>query len=97
MTQPVVKMYTMRYNEAWYQLSREEQEELMVKVRDALKKVGGKQVISCLSLWSSEKWMAFGMEKFPSFEAELLHTQMLFDLGWYRYVDSESQLGIETS
>jgi len=97
MSQPLTKMYMMRYTEAWYQLSREEQEELMEKVRQALKKVGGKQVMSCLSLWSSEKWMAFGIEKFPSLEAQLLHTQMLFDLGWYRYVESESQLGIETA
>lgn len=97
MGQPVLKMYQMRYKEAWFTLTRQEQAVILEKVNEALKKVGGSHVTTCLSLWSSERWMGFGVERFPDIEAVLLHTQMLYDIGWYRYVEADSQLGIETN
>ena len=75
------------------QLSKEEQEALGAKVVDALKQVGGKEVIFCNSTWNSEQWWAWGVEEFPDIEAVQQHTKLLEELNWMRYVESETLLG----
>ena len=61
----IYKHFQMRFSEAWYQLSDEEQAGLMANVRPALDKAGGRVVILCGSSWSSEEWLGFGVEEFP--------------------------------
>lgn len=94
MAGPVHKMFYLRFTEAWFQLSQEEQDQLLSKVGDALKKVGGKPVIMCNSSWASEKWWFWGVEEFPSIEAVQEHTKLLTELNWMRYCQSETLLGI---
>ena len=91
----VYKFWRMRYKGAWYQLSEEEQNAYGAKVEGALEKVGGKRIITCVTGWSDEKWMAHGVEEFPSPEAVQQHTQLLFDMGHSRYSEGESTLGTE--
>ena len=93
MAQAVYKMFYARMKEAWYQLSKEEQNLLFEKLEAALKQVGGKSVITCDSTWSSEKWLFWGVEEFPSIEAIQEHAKLLGDLNWFRYCDSETLLG----
>ena len=95
MAQPVYKMFYARMKEAWYQLSKEEQDLLFGKLEAALKQVGGKSVITCDSTWSSEKWLFWGVEEFPSIEAIQEHAELLGDLNWFRYCDSETLLGAD--
>jgi hypothetical protein len=85
----------MRYTGRWYQLSEEEQNAHGAKVEDALAEVGGKRIITCVTGWSDEKWIAYGVEEFPSVEAAQQHAQMLFDIGHLRYTEGESTLGTE--
>jgi hypothetical protein len=74
-------------------LTKEEQDQLLGKVEEALKKVGGKSIVFCNSGWASEKWWYWGVEEYPSLEAIQEHTKLLTELNWMRYCDSETLLG----
>ena len=89
----VYKLFLGRPTEAWYQLSEEEQADLMDKVTGLLEQAGGKTVILCDSSWSSEQWQFFGMEEFPDIAAVQKHTADLNELDWLRYVESMTLLG----
>jgi hypothetical protein len=87
-------MNKSRLIEAWYALSKEEQAALLKKVNAARDAVGGRSVILCDSSWASEQWQGFGVEVFPDMDAVLKHTQLLTEIGWFRYIDSITILGI---
>jgi hypothetical protein len=86
-------MFRVGGKEAWYQLSKAEQDAMFAKVDEARKIVGAKVVISCDSSWDSERWLFWGVEEFPSLEAVQEFTRCLMDLNWFRYVDSDILLG----
>ena len=69
MVQQIYKVFMVRFLEAWYQLSKEEQNNLIAKVNEALGKVGGKRPLLCNSSWSSDQWSFAGYEVFPNIEA----------------------------
>ena len=91
----IYKMYMLRPSEAWYQLSKEAQDEFLGKVNAALTKVGAKRIVNCDSSWASEEWLAFGVEEFPNIEAVQAHTKLLMELNLYRYFVSTTLLGTE--
>ena len=95
MDMPIYTFFRMRFTQAWYQLTADEQQKLGDLVDEALTKVGGKRIITAVSLWSNEQWIAFGVEQFPSIEAVMQHTQSLWKLNWYNYIVAESSLGVE--
>jgi hypothetical protein len=98
MAQPIYKVWMLKkYTDAWYKLTPEEQEKQMSKVEQALKDAGGERVVSCVSLWSSEDCLGWGVEKFPDLEAVQKHAQLLWDIGHYKYFESVSYLGTEFS
>ena len=90
---PIYKFWQAKFNEAWYQLSEDEQNERLAKVQGALEQVGGKVVVLCDSSWSNEEWRGFGVEEFPDIEAVQKHTQLLNELNWNRYLRGTSMLG----
>ena len=65
MAQPIYKVWMLNYKDAFYKLSPEEQNKYTAKVNQALKDVGGERVVTCVSVWSSENCIAWGVEKFP--------------------------------
>ena len=69
MAEPIYKFFMGRFLEPWYQLSKEEQDSLQAKLRDAKKKFGCTQPIVCNSSWSSDQWSFAGYEVFPDIEA----------------------------
>jgi hypothetical protein len=91
----IYKLWQGRFTEAWYRLPQDEQERLMGEVMRALDQVAGKPVLTCLSGWSNERWQGFGVEQFPDVEAVQRHEQILMDLTWARYWESQSLLGTE--
>jgi hypothetical protein len=91
----IYKMFMFRPSEAWYQLSKDAQAELLGKVNAALTQVGGKRIIACDSSWASEKWHTFGVEEFPTIEAVQAHTKLLTELDLYYYIVSTTLLGTE--
>lgn len=93
MSAPIYKLYMGKLLEAWHMLSEDEQKALLTKVNEALAQVGGKRVIQCNPGWCTEEWHFWGVEEFPNIEAVMKHTQLLADLHWHRYVESNSMLG----
>ena len=93
MAQPIYKMWRVGVKEAWYQLSKEQQDTLFAKVDEAMKSVGGKSMVFCNSSWHSEQWQYFGLEEFPSIEAVQEYNRCLMELDWFRYLDSDILLG----
>ena len=93
MSQPIFKVWLLKYTDAFYKLSSEEQNELLAKGEKALKDVGGERVVTCASVWCSENYLAWGVEKFPDIEAVQKHADLLYALGHDKYIDSTSYLG----
>ncbi len=93
MSEPIYKVFQGRPTEAWFQLSSEEQSNLLRKVVAVLEKAGGKPVVLCDSSWASEEWPWFGLEQFPDIEAVQAHTKLLQELNWYRFIESRSLVG----
>ena len=91
----VYKLFQVRLSEAWYRLSEEEQNSIMDKVGEAREKAGGKTVIMCDSSWASEEWHAFGIEEFPDVEAVQLHSKLLNEFDWFRYIERRTLIGTE--
>ncbi len=93
MAGPIYKMWRVSGKEAWYQLSKAEQDALFARLDEARKSVGGKTLLTCDSSWASEHWLFWGMEEFPSIEAEQEFARSLVELNWFRYVESDILLG----
>ena len=95
MAQPIYKLWVAKWSEAWYQLSEDEQQQLIAKENAALEQVGGKQLVLCNSQWASEQWPFWGVEQFPDIEALQKHTELLAEINWLRYLESRTILGTE--
>jgi len=95
MAGPIYKLWMFRPKEAYYQLSKEERDSLANKIMEEIEKVGGKRVLTCTSTWSSERWLAFGIEEFPDIEAVQKFTGFLLERDHFRYIESVSMLGTE--
>jgi hypothetical protein len=95
MAGPIYKFYQAIMTEAWYQLSEEKQNAHMAKTQEALKKLGGKTILTCTPAWSNEQWMLCGAEEFPDIDAVQNYTAMLNQLGHFRYVKGTSMLGVK--
>jgi hypothetical protein len=93
MLDPVYKFFMGRFLEPWYLLSQEDQNILIAKLDEALKKVGGKRPLLCKSSWSSDQWSFTGVEEFPNIEAAQRYAAVLQELKWFRYCESRSVLG----
>lgn len=93
MAGPIYKMFYLRMKEAWFQLSKEEQDSLFAKIEEAMKSVGGTSMLTCESAWNSEKWWYWGVEEFPSIEAVQEYARCLGEIDWFRYCESETLLG----
>jgi hypothetical protein len=95
MARPIYKNFMFKPTEAWYQLPEEERKKVKAQLAQALKKVGGKEVVMCFSGWDSEQYLGWGVEQFPNIEAVQKHHALLVELNWFRYFDSNSYLGSE--
>jgi hypothetical protein len=49
----------------------------------------------CVSFWSSEEWLGWGVEKYPDIEAVQKHAETLYNLKWFEYIESNTYLGTE--
>lgn len=93
MAKKIYKIFQAKPKEAWYQLSQEERDALMSKISEALESVGGKSIVTCSSVWSSEQYILFGVAEYPDIEAVQKHSEILWNMNWFRYVESTSTLG----
>jgi hypothetical protein len=91
---PIYKLFLGTPKPNWFQLSKDEQDKMLAKLRTLLEKAGGKSVVLCNSAWSSEKWAYFGLEEFPNIEAVQKHSELMAETNWpFEFVKSFSILG----
>jgi hypothetical protein len=94
MSQPVYKVFIVQgFTEAWYQLSKDEQDTIWSKMEEIAKKAGVKQILTCNSHWANEESVAWGVEEYPDMETVQKVTKEQEELGWYRYITAKSILG----
>ncbi len=93
MDQPVYKLFLVKYTEAWYQLSEEEQQKHDAMIEEMRNKVGGELVVFCVSL--IEDWAFWGVEKFPNMEAYQKHLALLYNQKNERYIEALTFLGLD--
>jgi hypothetical protein len=79
--------------EAWYQLSKEEQDALWAKVEEADKRAGAKWQLMCNSRWADESIYDWGVIEYPSMEAYQQKVKELEELNWWRYFSAKTILG----
>jgi hypothetical protein len=93
MAEPIYKLWMSKPTEAWYQLSEEERASLQAKEQEAMEKVGGKMVIVCNSIWSSEPYVLFGVNEYPDIEAAQKHAELSWEHQHFRYFEAKTLLG----
>jgi hypothetical protein len=95
MAQPIYVVFFVKWKEPYYKLTTEEQNKLGEQGDAALKQVGGERIVTCMSFWANEKWLGWGVEKYPDIEAVQKHSTALYELNWFNYFDSITYLGTE--
>lgn len=81
------------WTEAWYQLSKEEQNSLWSKTQEVHKRAGAKWLILCNSRWADEEIFDWGVIEYPDMEAYLKKVEELERLDWWRYFSAKTILG----
>ncbi len=94
MSKPVYLYFVvLGFTEAWYQLSKDEQDQLWAKNDEISKRVGAKTIIMCDSRWADEATVGWGVEEYPDMDAYQKKVEDFANLGWYRYILAKSILG----
>jgi len=95
---PIYELWVIKTNpvaeRAWAELSKEATAAMWAKHDAVYQETGGKIVISCNSYWCNEAYPWFGISAYPSIEAHQQVAQTLADIGWRRYIDCFTLLGI---
>jgi hypothetical protein len=81
------------YTEAWYQLTKEEQDSLWAKVQDIDARAGATWRIICDSRWADEEIFDWGVIEYPDIEAYQEKVAALEKLQWWRYFSAKTILG----
>src|SRR5271157_4640776 len=97
MSRKIYKLCLIRgYTEAYYQLSEEARKSLWDKVFAVIEKAGAKMAgpyYDCR--WSNDKYITFFMMEYPDVEAAIKDTAGVEKAELFRYMVSETILGIE--
>jgi hypothetical protein len=81
------------HTEAWYHLSKEEQDALWAKVDEIDERVGATRQAFYNSRWADEETDGFGVVEYPSMEAYQQKVKELEALNWWRYYSAKTILG----
>ena len=97
MTQKIHKLCLVRgYKEAYYQLSEEEKGKLWDQVIKVVEKTGAKLKTPYYNCrWSNDKFETFWIMEYPNVEAAIKDTSGAEACELFRYMISETILGIE--
>jgi hypothetical protein len=97
MSQKIHKLCLIRgYTEAYYQLSEKAKQSLCEEVNKAVEKAGAKMATPYYSCrWSNDKYVTFFIMEYPDVESAIMDTAGVEKAGLFRYMVSETILGIE--
>jgi hypothetical protein len=94
---PIYKLFLMKPKEAWYRLSKEEQQAMVNRDTELsekrMKELGGRNILICDCFWSTEDWLLFGVEEYPDIESVQESTAWFRKTGWFKYFESKIILG----
>ena len=93
MSKPIYLLAMGSHTEAWYQLSKQEQDDLWAKVEEVDQRAGAKWIIACRSRWADEAIASWVVIEYPSMEAYLKKVEELAELQWWRYFSAKTLLG----
>jgi len=95
---PIYKLWIGKINPAGTgahrELSKGLEAALWEKHNAVYEETGSKVVLSCSSYWCNEAFPFFGVSVYPSIEANQKVMRVLDELGWQRYLDVFTLLGI---
>ena len=97
MAQKIYKLCLIRgYTEAYHQLSDEAKQKLWDRVGEVIHKAGAKMATPYYdSRWSNDKYRTFFIMEYPDIEAAIADTAGVEEAELFRYMISETILGIE--
>ena len=97
MPRKIYKLCLIRgYTEAYHQLSEEEKKNLWERVKNAIEKAGAKMSTPYYDCrWSNDKYSTFFIMEYPDVECAMLDTAGVEEAGLFRYIVSETILGVE--
>ena len=81
------------FTEAWYQLSKADQDSLWSRVQEVDKRAGANWHIACNSRWADEGIWSWAVLEYPSMEAYQKKVGELEALEWWRYFSAKTILG----
>jgi hypothetical protein len=93
MGQPIISFIAAKWTDAWYQLSKEEQDSLMAKIRAHREEAGihVKNVIVCRVLDVSWDWIV--VDEYPDIETIQRLEDLDAEVNWRRYWEGTSVIG----
>lgn len=98
MSKPIFKLCLIRgYTEAYYQLSEVQKKELWDNLGQVLQPIGVEMCgpyYDCQ--WANDKYLTWFIMKYPNLEAVIADTHGGQKIQLYRYLISETILGVET-
>src|ERR1051326_515542 len=87
---------TKGFTQAYYKLSEEERKNLWKRGHKIVEKSGAKLVAPYYSCrWSTDKYMRFYVMEYPDVEAAIADTANIDEVEFFRYIESETILGVE--
>lgn len=94
MASPIYKLYLTTPRPNWYELSTDEREKTLARLRTLIEKAGGKSIVQCFSGWSNEQYGYFGLEEFPDMESVQKHSNLMAEVNHpFEFFQSFSILG----
>jgi len=93
MGQPIISFVAAKWTDAWYQLSKEEQDSLMAKIRAHREEAGihVKNVIIYRALDASWDWIV--VDEYPDIETIQRLEDLDAEVNWRRYWAGASVIG----
>ena len=94
MSKPVYSLVLFQgFTEAYYKLSKEEQQNLFAKDEEISKPTGRKVILACNTRWADESTFGWLVIEYPDLEAYQKSVDEGEKLEWWRYVNAKSILG----
>ena len=99
MSQKIYKLVLIRgYTEAYYQLSEEGKKNLWDRVSNAIDQAGATMATPYYNCrWSNDKYLIFFTMAYPNIEAAMLDTAGVEEAQLFRYLVTETILGVEAA
>jgi hypothetical protein len=92
MATPIYKVFLNKVTAAYYDLPKEEMDNLFAECDKVFEKLGIKMVVACESGWDSEEWDFWGVAEYPSLEAVQEFRKWQDEVQWFKYFDAKSVL-----